>query len=141
MPQKYNVTKSDYIAAKKYLTRKLNEDFEWFEESPAGKPGSMTDAKSEFWDTDSTESLNSWAEKWLSTDQWDQLKTAIRAARKRKRDQKDPEGGSKHISLTRKAWVILRDLAKHENMSISAFVVKRLEKEWLKLKAGEDQSL
>ncbi len=134
MPQnRYEITKSDYPFAKQYLSRKFNEDLNWFYESPLEDPTAFTDARSEFWAIKKPQELNDWCEEWISRRQWIQLQTAIRAARKRKKDMKSPDGGNKHIALSRKAWSVLSDLAKRDGITISEFIITRHVSEWMEI--------
>jgi macrodomain Ter protein organizer (MatP/YcbG family) len=67
----------------------------------------------------------------MSADQWIQLKNAIPAARKRTADlSRDPP---KNVTLSHKAWRIIADLARRDDVTLSALIEDRLGKEWGKL--------
>ncbi len=65
-------------------------------------------------------------------DQWYQLKNAVRAARKRKADWGEAASRSPpvNVTLSRQAWMILKDLSKRDGVVLSDFIVNRLREEW-----------
>jgi macrodomain Ter protein organizer (MatP/YcbG family) len=124
---RYVVTKGDAAFAVSYLSRKLQGGY-W----PSEDTALQTKAEREYWSaTRDGVTLTSWCEKWLDTAQWTQLKNAIRAARRRQADlSRDPP---KHVTLSHRAWLMLHDLAERDSVTLSEFIERRLEKEWMKL--------
>ena len=71
--------------------------------------------------------VEAWCGQWLDNEQRNQLLTSLRAWRKR-------EGAlerKKNITLEHKAWLYLSKLAKRDNVTISRFLIERLEKEYM----------
>ena len=121
--QKYAITQTDFRFARQYLSRKLNEDYDWLAGSPLEEDSGVAGER-DFHKIRKPEELTEWGEQWLSREQWEQLKTAIRAARKRRRDQSGE--GTKHLTVSWRAWSILHDLAKRDGVTISEVIVSRL---------------
>lgn len=71
--------------------------------------------------------LQAWCDQWLNRDQRKQLLNALRAKKKRKKDTV----AKKNLSLDRKAWLCLSSLAKRDRVTISQFLINRLEREYL----------
>jgi len=124
--QKYTIEKKDFQFVRKYLERKLIQ-FCWPNERPS-------EAKDKFENNKCDNlTLNVWCEKWLDKEQWGQLKNAVRAHRShQKRKSK-----LRTIRLSSKAHLILSDLSKHDNITLSEVVLKHLEKRWEKVLTGE----
>lgn len=124
--KKYTISESDYLVAKTYIERKFGTDLEWF--LSFLPPGDISQCKATFFsDITNPDSLNGWCETYLGSKQWEQLKTAVRIARKRKRDSHNSDKKPKHIALSRQAWVILRNLSQKEGITISEIIIKYLE--------------
>lgn len=77
--------------------------------------------------------LNLWAETYMSSKEWVQLKNVLRAHKKRNKDKLHTNRGSVSTNLTRGAHVILRELAIHYKVTQSEIIVKYLDKEFLKI--------
>lgn len=73
--------------------------------------------------------LQQWCEQWLSAEQWQQLKAAVRAARRRRQRTGDPPV---NVTLSRQAWLIISNLARHDQMTLSEWLIERHYQEWLK---------
>ncbi len=128
MPRpKYDITPDDFWFAHKYLARKLHEDYDWFLGCPVAEDFAASD-ELDFRKIREPEALNDWGERWLARPQWEQLKTAIRAARKRHRDRSGE--GKKHVTVSWRAWAVLHGLEKRDGITISELVLSRLESEW-----------
>jgi macrodomain Ter protein organizer (MatP/YcbG family) len=124
---RYVITKGDSAFAVSYLSRKLQGGY-WPSEYTSMEAKAEREYRSAMRDP---VTLTSWCEKWLSSAQWIQLKNAIRAARRREADLAlDPP---KHVTLSHRAWLMLHDLAERDGVTLSAFIERRLEKEWMKL--------
>ena len=124
---RFTITRQDKTAALAYITNKLRDPY-W----PSEDTSRQLKAERKYKDEKrELVTLNEWCEKWLDSRQWTQLKNAIRAARKRTADMKrDPP---KSVTLSRKAWRIISDLAKRDGVTLSALIEDRLGKEWDKL--------
>ena len=127
MPRpKYRINNStDYRIAIRYLNQKLN-DSGWIGRNPRthGRAAvAYPDQKRGF------DNLNAWCEQWLSSDNWTQLKNAIRAERKRSStlDREKP----KNVTLSPKAHRILSELSKYDGLTMSEYIEKRLGQRWL----------
>jgi len=131
MPRKkYQITKSDALTAWKWLQAKLN-DPHWPNLDKAYQAGQEFESLKERWEN--PEALNAWAEKWLDRGQWTQLKNTVRAQRKRQRDRSNLDKKPIAISLTLKAHLILSTIAKHDNVTLSKVIEKRLHKTYLNI--------
>jgi macrodomain Ter protein organizer (MatP/YcbG family) len=120
--ERYRVTKRDRSMVASYIERKLATDAYWVESEAARR---------EFQGLSRDEvALNGWCEKWLSGEQWGQLKDSLRAARKRVADQTGDRNPPVHVTLSRSAWMMLRDLAKRDGVTLSEFLEGRLRDEW-----------
>ncbi len=65
--------------------------------------------------------LNAWCEQWLNSQQWTQLKNAIRAGRRRTRVDDDVS-----VTLSRNAWQILSFWAEQDGCTLSGLIERRL---------------
>ena len=133
MPRKkITVNKENALTVRRYIERKISLDPYWPAETDqvehwqARKDFSLVEHGD-------VEGLAHWCREWLSAGQWKRLQGALRAQRKRKRDMTGDRNPKKTISLDQDAWQILSDLAKRDKVTISKFLVRRLEKEWLTL--------
>ena len=126
---KYVITAADLRAARAYLQRKLALEPFWLEPPQAHDhfPQQSRDPVT----------LNQWCERWLDQRQWQQLKAAVRAARKRQRQQVGNEGPPVHVTLSRPAWSVLADLAKHDGVTLSEFILRQHYQAWLALETPE----
>jgi len=124
----YVITVKDRSAGENYISRKLHEEtlFDNDEYYPSARR-SFSKARAD------AEKLNRWCENHLNSEQWIQLKNAIRAARKRKNDQTGTNQPPATITISRDAWTVLSDLSKHHGLTLSEFIIKKHEKAWLKL--------
>ncbi len=129
---KYKVTKNDFWAVIRWLNQKLDE-FD-FPEMRGRDIDAGIMAKREFKALNqkevktSLDILNTWCEKWLSGEEWIQLKNAVRAQRKRKKDGasgKKPVG----VDLTQSAYFILSTISKRDNITLSRVIELYLEAE------------
>jgi len=127
---RYQITKDDALTAWRWIQKKLNDN-------PMADLDQAYQAEQEFeslkehWKD--PETLNAWAEKWLNSGQWIQLKNSIRAQRKRQRDRTNIDKKPITISLTLKAHLILSTISKHDNVTLSEVIEKRLHKAYLKI--------
>ena len=125
--QRYTITVQDHLSVLGYLESKQRNLMDW----PTDDPLERIRSDKELRLCRDPVTLNAWCEKWLSREQWQQLKTAARAARKRSRNTHRAK--PKNITLTHKAWRMLSALAKRDEVTLSEFIESRLEKDWLKL--------
>lgn len=125
----YAITDADLWAARAYLQRKLALELFWLESLEAHHdfPEQSRDPVT----------LTQWCERWLDQRQWQQLKTAVRAARQRQRQQRCDDGPPVHVTLSRPAWWVLADLAKRDGVTLSQFIVDQHYQAWLKMDTPE----
>ena len=133
----YKITDADYPAAFAYVKRKMFEDaYELIRSQyDSEQQKNTTVARDEFQiileaNELAAEPLTAWCEKWLGKKEWTALKAAIRSSRRYKKAA-DADQQVKMVSLTPQAWRILHELSKRDNITLSEFIVKRQEKEWL----------
>jgi macrodomain Ter protein organizer (MatP/YcbG family) len=121
---RFTITQQDTAAALAYISNKLRDPY-W----PSEDTTRQLKAEREY-ETAKREpvTINEWCEKWLNSAQWTQLKNAIRAARKRTADlSRNPP---KSITLSHTAWQIISDLARRDEVTLSALIENRLGREW-----------
>lgn len=120
--QAYAITAGDLPIAIGYLRRKLRLEPFWLQDDQAGEEFSLhcRDAVT----------LNAWCQRWLDQSRWRQLKAAIRPARHRQRRQSG-QGPNIHVSLSRTAGLVLRDLAKRDGVTLSEFIIRYHYQDWL----------
>lgn len=123
--EKYTILPAELPVVVRYLTRKCREGY-WL----------TKDVSAEFQAAEEYETakrdvvtLNAWCERWLTDSQWTQLKNAVRAARKRARDLTRDKPVS--VTLSRRAWRILHDLAERDGATLSELIEQKLGREWL----------
>ena len=125
--QKYTIADADLAAAVVYIDNKLRDDY-W----PSPDTKAQLSATRSFKNARRNPvTLTKWLEKHLDTDQQAMLKNAIRAARKRNLDKFRDK--PKSIVLSYQSWRILRDLAEHDDTTLSATIENRLSLAWRKL--------
>lgn len=124
-PSRYTLSTQDVRAVQAYVQRKFATQPYWLDNPQA---------ESE-WKTAKRDpvTLKHWCERWLDTDQWRTLKAAVRAARKRRRDRTGTRFPPVNVTLSRRAWSILSDLARHEGLTLSDWLIHRHRDEWLNL--------
>jgi hypothetical protein len=122
---RYCLSQDDLTAVRAYLQRKLATQPFWLDNLQA--EGEWDQAKRD------PLTLQHWCERWLDEDQWRALKAAVRAARKRRRDRTGPRTPPVNVTLSRRAWLILSELARHEGLTLSEWLIHRHYEEWLKL--------
>jgi len=115
--KKYKITESDRWYACRWLEKKLQSPT-WLGETNNFQANSQYAAL----DPDDLSSLNKWGEQWLSSSDWVQMKNAIRASRRRSKE----EPGGKSVTLSRKSWMILNYLAGKDGCTLSQVVERRL---------------
>jgi len=137
MPRKpYQITATDYSAAKSYLDKKvLMDQGMWL----IGCRGDDVQAKNDYPPQNARMSqaaseridrLNQWCDRYLSPRQWTQLKNAIRSARRKNKPERLRAGATFTVKLTHDAYTYVKTLAAAHEMSISEFLETRLEQEW-----------
>ncbi len=126
MPRpRYTLSEGDFLAARAYVQRKLATELYWLDSLQA--EGEWVQAKRD------PLTLQHWCERWLDEAQWRQLKAAVRAARKRRRDRTGTRDPAVNVTLSRRAWLILSALARHDGLTLSDWLIRRHHDEWLKL--------
>ena len=121
--ERYRVTEEDRPAVVAYIRRKFATEEYWLDSDSARRAFVQVQRD--------PGALNAWCEKWLSGEQWEQLKNAVRATRKRFADRSGERDPKVNVTLSRHAWLIVRALAKRERVTLSEFLEGRFEQEWL----------
>ena len=122
---RYTLSEDDFPAARAYVQRKLATELYWLDNLQA--EGEWVQAKRD------PLTLGQWCERWLNEAQWRQLKAAVRAARKRRRDRTGTRDPAVNVTLSRRAWLILSALARHDGLTLSDWLIRRHHDEWLNL--------
>ncbi len=128
MPRsKYKITSDDVIHAIEYVRSRLQ-----LFALDLGDASSKTATK-EFGDAVEVRSkeerairLNAWCEKYLSTKDWTKLKTSIR----KRRERKSRKGEIESVTISTKAYTILRKLSMRDNVTYSEILERYLGKAW-----------
>lgn len=119
------LTGEDFRTATAYVQRKLALQPAWLE-----TPDALTawpDARRD------PLTLAQWCAHWLTDAQRQQLQAAVRAARKRRRDQTGHRDPCVNVTLSRRAWLILSDLAQRDGLTLSQWLIQRHDQEWLRM--------
>lgn len=91
-------------------------------------------AQEAFKETDkSPESVNTWCETHMNSEQWKQLKNAIRAARLRRERKRNYDKAVRRIDISNRALHMLQTLSKHHGVTYSELIEKYLEKDYMNL--------
>ena len=122
---RYTLSQDDVKAVRAYLQRKLATQPFWLDNLQA--EGEWDQAKRD----PLTQAL--WTHTTLCHDQLSGLKAAVRAARKRRRDRTGTRNPPVNVTLSRRAWSILSELARHDGLTLSDWLIHRHHDEWLKL--------
>ncbi len=115
-PVRYRITRQDAPFAHTWIGGKLKNDLDFPTEQSRAKAlraFSAGDAKS----------LNVWCEKYLSPKQWSQMRAAVRQFRSRM-DRRNEE--RKTITISKKAWRYVTELAERDESTISDAMEKYL---------------
>jgi macrodomain Ter protein organizer (MatP/YcbG family) len=118
----------DFRAAVAYVQRKLATELWWL-----GEDDRRDHVARSAWPTANRDpvTFSQWCQQWLDRDQQRQLQAAVRAARKRRRDQQGHRDPPVNVTLSRQAWLILSTLARQEGLTLSQWLIVRHEAEWL----------
>ena len=120
---RYPLAEGDINAARAYVQRKLATQPCWLDNLRAEAE----------WATANRDplTLQAWCERWLDEDHWRQLRAALRAARKRRRDRSGAGDPPVNVTLSHAAWRILSALARHDGLTLSQWLNHRHYDEWL----------
>ena len=89
-------------------------------------------AQEAFKETDkSPESVNTWCETYMNSEQWKQLKNAIRAARLRRERKRNYDKAVRRIDISNRALHMLQTLSKRHGVTYSELIEKYLEKDYM----------
>lgn len=127
MPRpKYRIKNTtDYRIAIRYLDQKISESG-WI----GGSASRHAKAASEYPEKKrGFNNLNEWCETWLTSDNWNQLKTTIRVSRMRIATKKSEKPVT--VTLSRYAHRVLSELAEYEGITLSECIEKHLKRKWL----------
>jgi macrodomain Ter protein organizer (MatP/YcbG family) len=120
--QRYKLIESDRWFAHRWIEKKL-EDPTWLGEYRTYKATRAFELHNESRTQNPTESLNRWCETWLKSDEWTQLKNAIRASRRRAN-----QPGTKTVTLSHNAWSLLDYVATKEACTLSETIERYLSR-------------
>jgi len=111
-----------------YIERKMALEPGW----PCSDKRSRKEAEEEFRrvkrKTD-RDLLSDWCDRWLGATDRKRLLEALRARRKRERSMPS----RKTITIDQKAWLYLSKLAKRDKVTISEYLVRKLEKDYMNM--------
>ena len=133
MPRKKLKISHQHIdAAKQWIVNKLNRvDFPYLlKEANYIKKNHQAKTAWENLPFDEPDALNEWCEQYLSTQQWNQLKNAIRASHLRENRKQEPSKRIKRVDLEEQAHLILFALAKRDGITLSETVIKHMKSTW-----------
>jgi len=119
--KRYQVTESDRWFTHRWVEKKL-ENPAWLGEHRTYKASRAFELLKEGMVHNPTESLNRWCETWLHAREWEQLKNAIRASRRRA-----SKPGTKTVTLSRNAWSLLNYVATKESCTLSEVIERYLD--------------
>ncbi len=120
---RYTLSEGDYPAARAYVQRKLATQPYWLDNLQGEDEWAQVKRD--------PLTLWQWCERWLDEEQWRQLKAALRAARKRRRERSGMRDPAVNVTLSRKAWLILSELARRDKVTLSDWLIRRHHDEWL----------
>lgn len=118
--KRYTITDGDRWFACRWIEKKLKNP-SWLGEHRTYKASRGFELINESSIHHPTESLNRWCESWLRSQEWEQLKNAIRASRRRAHN---PD--SKTVTLSRNAWLLLNYVATKEMCTLSEAIERHL---------------
>jgi hypothetical protein len=121
----FRLPEQDFRSARDYVSRKLANEPYWLDNLEA--ENTWRHAQRDL------VTLSQWCNAWLTVEQWRAMKAAIRAARKRRRDQSGQRHPPVHVTLSRRAWLILSNLARRDGVTLSQWLIQHHEKAWLQL--------
>ena len=124
-PATFAIAHDDFSTALAYVQRKLATEPFWLD-NPEAEP-QWRAARGD------PVTLGHWCERWLTPQQRHQLRGALRAARKRRRERSATRDPAVNVTLSRLAWRILKDLARQDGLTLSAWLIARHRDEWLQL--------
>lgn len=119
--KRYEITESDRWFVQRWVERKI-ENPAWLGEYRTFKASRAFDLLNESKIHNPTENLNRWCETWLHSREWEQLKNAVRASRRRAN-----KPGTKTVTLSRNAWSLLNYVAIKESCTLSAVIERYLD--------------
>jgi len=126
MARRKEILPDDVTAVVAYIDRRFGTDLAF----PSKE--SQVDANHSFAHLDKTpEKILAWCENWLSNDQWHQLRNAVRASRKRRRDRYQ-DRSPVTITLSRRAWEYLSLLARRDDLTLSEYLERTLAEAYRK---------
>lgn len=118
--KRYQVTESDRWFTHRWIEKKI-ENPAWLGEYRTFKASRAFELLNEGVVSNPTESLNRWCETWLKRAEWEQLKNAIRASRRRAN-----KPGTKTVTLSRNAWSLLNYVATKKGCTLSEVIEQHL---------------
>ncbi|MES0372028.1 MAG: hypothetical protein ABUK11_07085 [Mariprofundaceae bacterium] len=118
--KRYQITESDRWFAYRWIEKKIDNPA-WLGEYRTFKASRAFELLNESMIHDPTESLNRWCESWLQSKEWEQLKNAIRASRRRAN-----KPGTKTVTLSRNAWSLLNYIAIKDSCTLSEVIERHL---------------
>ena len=138
MPRpKYKIQEDDFLQVSQYIKKRFFDSSDaWIEPGICTRGGeTLAGAEKAFERCTDSLTLNDWCEKYMNTALWVQLKSALRAARKRNLAKNGANEPVVSVSLSRKSWVILREMAESEGLTMSDFIIKKHGDDWAGLRS------
>lgn len=118
----YQVCERDKRFIISYIQRKLATEMFWLSDNHQAQAQWHTAQRDPV-------TIQQWCEHWLSDQQWQQLKAAVRAARRRAYRRDDPPV---NVTLSRRAWQVVADLARDDGMTLSQWLIKQHYQRWVR---------
>jgi macrodomain Ter protein organizer (MatP/YcbG family) len=116
------LTQSDYLSAYNYIAGGMDRD-----------EISSSEGYNRFRNADTPEKLQAWCDDYLTKDQWDKMRNAIRVERKRSKDYKTNRQKIR-VDLDWLAWQRLSSMAEEEGRTLSEMILA-FEDVYVKAKA------
>lgn len=119
--KRYCITEDDYGAAVCYLHNRLEDPGRWLERERIDRDAgeSAETIASAAYECRTALALNAWAERYLSSKQWRNLKMAIRNSRRRNRGV--------NIEISSDALDLLRREQRHTGKTYTEIIIELLE--------------
>lgn len=132
---RYCITDEDYGAAVKYLHNRLTDPYRWLERERLDRDAGETaeTVANAAYQCKTAHELNAWAETYLSSKQWRNLKMALRNSRRRQR--------GKIIEVSPDAYDLLKRAQVHTGQTFSELIIAVAEvwEEERELKKEQEQ--
>ena len=114
--KKYQIAVEDYDAAHKYINNRFSDD-SWLEQVRlTGGDADIEQVYFAFCECQDAPALTAWAERYLTSRQWENLKMAIRNSRRKNRGI--------IIEVNDDAYRLLKEAQEHTGMTFSELIIE-----------------